>query len=1383
MKNHEEVDASRNHVERIMKQEEPEKDHPPQSLLNVSRIGSSITQNNIDGHHQNNNDFDNNNHGQQQLDSSNIIIMANHSRDSNDSVDQAHSTVGSTVSIMGSVTGEGDYSSTYDEARLLAVKRRMMQDVEEALEEDDGDDEEEDYDDSKTDSENYNEDATNSDTIYDNNVTLNTSADDSKDILNVSLECNADTDTSLLEDYPLNEAIHLEDEELEQREGGHRNNAPSNVVKVADFSNPNKVDTNNIQGKNNESTPTIPEEESPFRAAFRRSTQGMSNHLSSQKMLAVGVGGPAESLKRLAATTTPNKFHKRSASSALDKAATTASLLPQLARQCFSFEDTTVDDDNFLAMPDHFHVVGGGGGGGDGGSATHKYYGLSAVASFATSDHDDYSSTKHNKAQTKGLPLPDIESSAAAPVSSSSSRVMLQRNTPRWHPPHRTRLSYGEQQPTTSPFRVIRQSQTWDHHGQSSSSPMTRPMSKENPKYRNVDFIRQSSSFDPWSPPSVGRGSSWSSWKEQQAQPLGTNNVDALDFRERTRDGGEQKSENKNWKKIETERGDAIDLLAFMVEQSLNFEGVESEGSHEFLCEKCQTKHNKEFNSQPMSSCDDCLEKMKCIANSIKDISADSSDKEQLAGFNHQIRSTAIDTLLRSYEFALEAKRSSLSANKWLEIIGSATNNVSSEERDEYNQPLDGVTMRARLHSAENAISSKHEEISRLNEELSNCRAEIGRLKSGPRTQPQHQNMPMPTNKSILSNSSSDESMENSRERSGSLVLCSPRPAVKTCESHDESFAKWEKNIEMQMNLESRKEILFLKAQLLQANQKISELEHRENLQEKEPFSSEIEPIKASSDDGDSEQLFMRIAEDIEKEALDTPISYEGDDDVNDDEGAGPAIKLDNPALEKELDEYRSALITSLRADENGRSARADSITSSEDPNLAHDLSKSNSSDAASDRKMINVRMIDGENFSTEWGDMAPDLPPPPDHDLHSPIVDAILSKWTDDPDTRSALIGWIENILNGSSTDSMPSLKLSGLDHQIRDGFIMHVLPLLLRRKDVHVHLTSRAHRQTSYDIAVSVRQSVSAYDGVSDTGSEEYRQISRENKHHLIAFQATRSGASIKENIDDSQMSPNKQVPSPTKPFFGRSIPDLVRTPSNAGSISTAVTSPISNRTPSRGHQMHRRSRYTSLSSEMKKGDSSFTHGDNAMPNMMSVASPSLGDDLSVGSSVEDDTDIKHSQRQSSIMGSISGAFGLLSRRKPSAADNEFHGAPHSINDGYSTMFQTPKREANHPSSKSPNEEEHPYHRVLSAPPGKIGITFVDYRGHAMVSNVSEESPLAGWVYPSDVLIAIDDVPVSGLRTRDIVKLLTDKVGQQRNLRMVSAVAMNELTRPGTV
>ena len=74
------------------------------------------------------------------------------------------------------------------------------------------------------------------------------------------------------------------------------------------------------------------------------------------------------------------------------------------------------------------------------------------------------------------------------------------------------------------------------------------------------------------------------------------------------------------------------------------------------------------------------------------------------------------------------------------------------------------------------------------------------------------------------------------------------------------------------MHLESRKEVLFLKAALENANRKIIALEKHEMQKKEEPFSSDIEPIQSSGDDGDSEQLFMRIAEDIEKQALDTSV-------------------------------------------------------------------------------------------------------------------------------------------------------------------------------------------------------------------------------------------------------------------------------------------------------------------------------------------------------------------------------------------------------------------------------------------------------------------------------------------------------------------------------
>ena len=201
------------------------------------------------------------------------------------------------------------------------------------------------------------------------------------------------------------------------------------------------------------------------------------------------------------------------------------------------------EDDFFAMMPEHqrlqhHHLGGEGGGGGPYGpgygghspATKNKYYGLSAVAS---ADHDDHSSPAKN-AQLKDIHLAET--------------IPLKRNgVPKWqqHPPHRTRLSYGE---PASPFRVIRHSQTWDHHAQ--SSPLRQPILyniKENP-----GDLRQTSSFDPWSPPVVGR--------RQQVPPLGSNgsgrvkpfridDSSGLDDREGQIDGaGEQDGEEKDWK-------------------------------------------------------------------------------------------------------------------------------------------------------------------------------------------------------------------------------------------------------------------------------------------------------------------------------------------------------------------------------------------------------------------------------------------------------------------------------------------------------------------------------------------------------------------------------------------------------------------------------------------------------------------------------------------------------------------------------------------------------------------------------------------------------------------------------------------------------------------
>jgi hypothetical protein len=491
----------------------------------------------------------------------------------------------------------------------------------------------------------------------------------------------------------------------------------------------------------------------------------------------------------------------------------------------------------------------------------------------------------------------------------------------------------------------------------------------------------------------------------------------------------------------------------------------------------------------------------------------------------------------------------------------------------------------------------------------------------------------------------------------------------------------------------------------------------------------------------------MKIAEDIENSTYEAQLDETKAPETTE---HSDRIRLDDPCLVEELEKYRAAVIESINAG-NIRS-------------IAQDVSKSCDSEVT--EHMISVKMLDGENFVTEWGAIEP--PPPPDHGLHSPIVETILSRWTDDRDTQRALLEWAESILNGSSPDEIPPLKIAGLDHQLKEGFIMHIFPLLLRRKDIHVQLTSRATRTTSYDVAVSIsrsRDSTSASNGK----PELLKSNSRENKH-LMAFRATCNG-SVKEKTD-----------VPSTEHQQRPFPDIVRSGSNAGSSYTAITTPISNRTPTKPKFYSQTQSHVPnnvVASEGYAMNSSFP-SEPHLP-IMAGASPSLVDDLSVGSSMdeEDTGSCDQELRQSGIMNSIGGAFGLLSRKKaPMATPRPSH--DQSLQNSASTphsMYRTPQRH----NADSSHEQDHPYHRLVSAPPGKIGLTFIEHRGHCMVSNVTNASPLAGYVHPSDILIAIDDIPVSGLRTREIVKLLTAKQGQRRDLRMISSHDMNELIRPG--
>ena len=409
-------------------------------------------------------------------------------------------------------------------------------------------------------------------------------------------------------------------------------------------------------------------------------------------------------------------------------------------------------------------------------------------------------------------------------------------------------------------------------------------------------------------------------------------------------------------------------------------------------------------------------------------------------------------------------------------------------------------------------------------------------------------------------------------------------------------------------------------------------------------------------------------------------------------------------------------------------------------------LEKTKSGTQDPTEKMINVRMLNAENFVTGWDKMG-SLPPPPDHDLRSPIVSDLLSQWTTDTVTRESLLSWVENILDGQECSAIPPLQLSGLDHQLREGFTMHILPFLLRRSDIHVEVTTRAHRKTSYDVSVSIKSAQASQDGSLSFGDQQQQNALGNSgmnltsrSPHMMAFKASSTAVSLDQSGDS---------PPPSVEKIGRFrgfVASSLETGSDAVSVShSAVTTPASN------HAIN-----PSQLNRLVKGDNK-------------TFAVSSEDGCNFNSS-----DRAPTQQQGGIMaGALNAMGGLLSRRRtPSSKEipisKKMHTTPPSPTYRPGEIEDT---------TSDLQEENQPYHRVVSAPPGRIGMTFVSYRGHAMISDVSKDSPLAGWVFPSDILIAIDEVPVSGMRVPDIVKLLTARKERQRALRVISSHAMTEL------
>lgn len=419
--------------------------------------------------------------------------------------------------------------------------------------------------------------------------------------------------------------------------------------------------------------------------------------------------------------------------------------------------------------------------------------------------------------------------------------------------------------------------------------------------------------------------------------------------------------------------------------------------------------------------------------------------------------------------------------------------------------------------------------------------------------------------------------------------------------------------------------------------------------------------------------------------------------------------------------------------------------------------------------RTVNVRMLDGENFVTDWDDLR-SLPPPPDHGLKSPIVAAVLEQWTQDRSLHESLLAWIEQVMKGDNLEGLRPLTISSLDHQVRDGISMHVLPHLLRRADIHVAVQTRAHRQTTYDMSVTVSQ------------KKEYMASSKSQPQASLLD----SRDSLSEDEWANNYEPNL---SSAESVAHSAVTEHI---ANLPSVSRTKASVINNDSWSHPPQTPTQTEYSNFPSRLRSRSGSADTYDESSQHFRNRQNEQQ---QSVGAN-------------GTIMGALGGALsGLLSRNKYAISPGRTHYASGSIDNSRDSSNMLPaslRAQMDLTSSPIPGskglhrienietavsasiddqyhhhqEEMEPYHRVVSAPPGRIGVTFVEFRGHAMVSDVAADSPLTGWVFPSDILIAVDDIPVSGMRVRDIVNILSTRKDRHRAMRVISSHAMNEFT-----
>jgi hypothetical protein len=765
----------------------------------------------------------------------------------------------------------------------------------------------------------------------------------------------------------------------------------------------------------------------------------------------------------------------------------------------------------------------------------------------------------------------------------------------------------------------------------------------QHPRIPNAKSWDATSAFR--SPPSAP----WASWN--------THRIRLSSSLSPSRGQPDQVQSLKSPQRIEIERDDAIDILACLVERGVSWKPEEN-------IDTIVAEEEEEVAPSAPGE----------IAAVVQELQELSLAEERLGDFYqsqpteaHHKRAAALKELVRSHEYALEMQRASQSASSWLQSIGrlasssamsspsqaspSRAGNVvlrssepttptarssdgstattprmqqaAGEESSAASETMDLLTAKAMWHASQMELREKSDWAARLNEELAQCRAEIGRLKSAAQSVTSFRS----PNRSMFDEF--DDVPEEEEGDNDNPPLLDNNRILDESDCLNSSFMR-EEGVGTG---ESSADVEQYKAALNQANAVIRQL--HSSLQK---YSKELEGESA------------------------------------------PVVDL---------------TLTVPAASSNDTS-----------PGLNPDVED----DAAG-------ALPDGENFVTDWDVLTLPWTSPPDHEVRSPIVDAVLELWTNDRTLQESLRGWMDQVLvEGADPESIPPLTVNHLDHRARDAFCLHIFPLLLRRPDILLDMKTRVHRRTTYDLAVSVDRAVYPL-----------------------------------------PHSPPPYISHSQRQFETTSIRSDVGSYGTDSSMTTAVMSNTARALLNMNTLDDERNVYSQQ-----------------LPPMSRLSYDEMTEDMASSSSAS-------GALNPGFMSTLGGALGgLLGTRRRTEHETPSRGTATPLPSNMPTIAESPSSMSSKPFLHSlvevENDMDQPYHRVVSAPAGRIGVTFVEYRGHCMVSDVYPDSPLIGWIFPSDVLIAIDDTAVSGMRIRDIIQILKDRVGSPRALRVMSSHAMNE-------